>query len=154
MPKGGMGHTIQMYSINTQARKIQLKKELHNVQRENMNINDYPMKANKLADSLASLSTQIEDIDVVSVTLNGLGKEYCQFQISIGVHKTFPNLQELIVLLMNGKQTNETRPSSGKSNELALDSDASRGRGRGRGGRSSGRFDKMSKMSRIMEVDV
>ena len=56
-----------------QAQKMQLKKELHNVQREAMNINDYSMKVKKLAFSLASIGTPMEDDDLVYVTLNGIG---------------------------------------------------------------------------------
>ena len=54
-----------------------------------MNINDYSMKVKKLVDSLASIGALIEDDDLVFVTLNGLGREYCQFWTSIGVQLHF-----------------------------------------------------------------
>ena len=49
------------------------------MQRENLNINDYSMKVKKLASSLPYVSALVEDDDLVSLTLNGLNREYCQF---------------------------------------------------------------------------
>ena len=46
-PKEAWDTLSKMYSINTQARKMQLKQELHNVQRESMSINDYHMYVKK-----------------------------------------------------------------------------------------------------------
>jgi len=45
---------VKMYSTNTQARKMQLKQELHNFQKNKMNINDYSTKVKNLADVLAA----------------------------------------------------------------------------------------------------
>ena len=41
-----------------------------------MNINDYCMKVKKLEDLLASIGAPVEDDDLMSITLNGLGGEY------------------------------------------------------------------------------
>ena len=84
MPKDAWDTLSKLYSRNMQASK-------NNVQRENTNINDYSMIVKKLADSLASIGAPIKDDDLVFVTLNGIGKEYYQSQIFIGVHETFPN---------------------------------------------------------------
>jgi hypothetical protein len=65
-----------MYSTNTQARKMQLKQELHNLQKNKMNINDYFTKVKNLADALAFIGAPVDDEDLVAVTLNGLGKDY------------------------------------------------------------------------------
>ena len=64
---------------------MQLKPELHNVKRENLNNNDYSMEIKKLANSLAAVVVLVEDIDLVSMTLNNPSKEYHQFVTSIGV---------------------------------------------------------------------
>ena len=80
--------------------------ELHNVQRKNLNINEYSLKVKGLADSLASIGAPVDDEDLVSVTLNGLGKDYAQFRTSIGVRETFPDFQELIALLLSEEQRN------------------------------------------------
>ena len=52
-----------------------------------MNINDYSMKVKKLGDFLISIGALIENDDLVSMTWNGQGNEYHQFQISIGVSR-------------------------------------------------------------------
>ena len=119
---------------------MQLKQELHNVQREIMSINDYHMKVKKIADALASIGSPVEDDDLVSVTLNGLGKDYAQFRTSISVREKFPDFEELIALLISEEQRNGGASSSGgTSKETVFYSNARRGRGRGRGGRSRGR---------------
>jgi len=48
-----------------------------------MNISDYSTKVKNLANAFASIGAPIDDEDLVAVTLNGLGKDYSQFRISI-----------------------------------------------------------------------
>ncbi len=55
---------------------MQLKQELHNLQKNKMNIIDYSTKVKNLADVLASIGTPINDEDLMVVTLNGLRKDY------------------------------------------------------------------------------
>jgi hypothetical protein len=55
---------------------MQLKQELHNLQKNKMNINDYSTKVKNLADVLAFIGAPVDDKDLVAVTLNGLGKDY------------------------------------------------------------------------------
>jgi hypothetical protein len=74
-----------MYNTNTQARKMQFKQKLHNLQRNKMNINDYFTKVKNLADALASIGAPVDDEDLMVVTLNGLGKYYSQFRTLIAV---------------------------------------------------------------------
>jgi hypothetical protein len=81
-----------MYNTNTQARKMQFKQELHNLQKNKMNISDYSTKVKNLVDVLASIRAPVDDEDLVAMTLNGLGKNYSQICTSIVVRKTFPNL--------------------------------------------------------------
>jgi hypothetical protein len=50
-----------------------------------MNIIDYSTKVKNLADALSSIGAPIDDEDLVAMTLNGLGKDYSQFCISIAV---------------------------------------------------------------------
>ena len=44
MQKDAWDTLSKLYSTNPQAQKMQLKQKVHNVQRENVNINDYSMK--------------------------------------------------------------------------------------------------------------
>ncbi len=66
-----------------------------------MNISDYSTKVKNLADALASIGAPIDDEDLVAMTLNGLGKDYSQFRISITIWETFPDFQDLITLLIS-----------------------------------------------------
>jgi hypothetical protein len=50
-----------------------------------MNISDYSTKVKNLADALSSIGAPVDDEDLVAVTLNGLGKNYSQFRISIAI---------------------------------------------------------------------
>jgi len=50
-----------------------------------MNINDYSTKVKNLTNVLASITAPVHDEDLVTVTLNGLGKDYNQFCTSIAV---------------------------------------------------------------------
>jgi hypothetical protein len=54
-----------------------------------MNISDYFTKVKNLVNALTSIGTPIDDEDLVVVTLNGLGKNYSQFCISIKFVKYF-----------------------------------------------------------------
>ncbi len=70
---------------------MQLKQELHNLQKNNLNISDYSTKVKNLADVFECIGALVDDEDLVVVTLNGLGKYYSQFRTSIAVRETFPN---------------------------------------------------------------
>jgi Holliday junction resolvase RusA-like endonuclease len=50
-----------------------------------MNINDFSIKVKNLVDALTSIGIPVDDEDLVAVTLNGFGKCYSQFRISITV---------------------------------------------------------------------
>jgi hypothetical protein len=75
-PKQAWDTLVKMYNTNTQTRKMQLKQELHNIQKNKMNINDYSTKVKNLVDALAFIGAPVNDEDLMAVTLNGLGKDY------------------------------------------------------------------------------
>jgi len=110
---------------------MQFKQELHNLQKNKMNINDYSTKVKNLVDVLASIGAPIDDENVMAVTLNGLGKDYSQFRTSIVVRETFPNFQNLITLLISEEMRVVDTSSNGESQESAFYSNSNRGRGRG-----------------------
>ncbi len=78
-----------------------LKQELHNLQKNKMNINDYFTKVKNLTNVLASIGAHVDDEDLMVVTLNGLRKFYNQFCISIIIRGTFFDFQELITILIS-----------------------------------------------------
>jgi hypothetical protein len=130
-PKQAWGTLVKMYSTSTQARKMQLKQELHNLQKNKMNINDYSIKVKNLADAFASIGAPIDDEDLMAVTLNGLGKDYSQFRTSIAVRETFPDFQDLITLLISEEMRVVGTSSNGGSQENDFYSNFIRDRGRG-----------------------
>jgi len=75
-PKQAWDTLVKMYSTNTQACKMQLKQELHNLQKNKMNISDYFTEVKNLVDAITSIGTHVDDEDLVAITLNGLGKNY------------------------------------------------------------------------------
>jgi hypothetical protein len=110
---------------------MQFKQELHNLQKNKMNINDYSTKVKNLADALASIGAPVDDENLVAVTLNGLGKDYNQFRTLIAVQETFPNFQDLITLLISEEMRIVSTSSNGGSQESVFYSNTNRGRGRG-----------------------
>jgi hypothetical protein len=96
-----------------------------------MNITDYSIKVKTLTNALASIGAPVDDEDLVTVTLNGLGKYYSQFRISIAVRETFPNFQHLITLLISEEMKVVSTSSNGGSQESVFYSNSNRGRGRG-----------------------
>jgi hypothetical protein len=130
-PKQAWDTLVKMYNTNTQARKMQLKQELHNLQKNKMNISDYFTKVKNLVDALTFIGAPVDDEDLVAVTSNGLGKNYSQFRTSLIVRKTFPNFQDLIILLISEEMRVVGTSSNGGSQESAFYSKSNRGRGRG-----------------------
>ena len=102
------------------------------MQRNKLNINEYSMKVKGLANSLGSIGALFDDEDLVSMTLNCVGREYTQFQTSIRVCKTFPHFQELVALLLSEEQRNGGS-TIGSSQESAFYPNQYKGKGLGRG---------------------
>jgi len=96
-----------------------------------MNISDYSTKVKNLVDVLTSIEAPIDDEDLVAVTLNGLGKDYSQFCISITVQETFFDFQDLITLLISEEMGVFGTSSNGGSQESAFYSNFNKGRSRG-----------------------
>jgi hypothetical protein len=130
-PKQAWDTLVKMYSTNTQAHKMQFKQKSHNLQKNKMNISDYSTKVKNLANVLASIGAPVDDEDLVAVTLNGLGKDYNHFRISIVVRKTFPNFQDLITLFISEEMIIVGTSSNEGSQKSAFYSNSNRGRGRG-----------------------
>jgi hypothetical protein len=109
-----------------------------------MSINEFSLKIKGIVESLASINVFMDDDDLVSVCLNGLGKEYKPFKTSITVRENVPNFRGLVSMLIVEKKTlNEDYYTQNKNNleQQAFYSNTGRGRGRGHGqGQGGGRF--------------
>jgi len=95
-------------------------------------------------ESLASINVSMDDDNLVSVCLNGLGKEYKPFKTSITIKENVPNFGDLVSMLIIEEKTlgeDSSTQSKNTSEEQAFYSNSSRGRGRGRGrGQGGGQF--------------
>ena len=78
------------------------------------------------------IGAPIDDDNLVSVTLNNLGREYAQFWTSIRVPETFSNFPKLIALLLS-KEQRKGDLATRNSQESAFYPNQDKGRGRGRG---------------------
>jgi hypothetical protein len=117
------------------------------MEKKNMSINEYSLKIKGIVESLASINVSMDDDDdddLVSVCLNGLGKEYKPFKTSIIVKENVPNFRDLVLMLIIEEKTlNEDCSTQNKNNveQQAFYSNIGRGRGRGCGqGQSGGHF--------------
>ena len=72
-PKDAWDTLVKLYETNTKARKIQLKNDLHTVEKKNMSINEFALKIKSICESLASINVQVDYDDKVEVCLRGLG---------------------------------------------------------------------------------
>jgi len=124
---------VQMFQTNTKARKLQLKQELHTVEKKNMSINEYSLKIKGIVESLAFINVSMDDDDLVSICLNGLGKEYKPFKTSITVKENVPNFRDLVsMLIVEEKTLNEDYSTQNKNNVEQQTFYSNTGRGRGR----------------------
>jgi hypothetical protein len=109
-----------------------------------MSINEYSLKIKGIVQSLASINVSLDDDDLVSVCLNGLGKECKPFKTSIIVKENVPNFRDLVsMLIVEQKTLNEDCSTQNKNNveQQAFYSNTSRSIGKGRGqGQGGGRF--------------
>ncbi len=106
-----------MFQTNTKAKKLQLKQELHTVEKKNMSINEYSLKIKGIVESLASINVYMDDDDLVSVCLNELGKEYKPFKTSITIRENVPNFRDLVsMLIVEEKTLNEDYSTQNKNN--------------------------------------
>jgi soluble cytochrome b562 len=129
-PKQTWDTLVKMYNTNAQARKMQLKQKLHNLQKNKLNISDYSTKVKNLVDALTTIRALIDDEDLMAVTLNGLRKDYSQFRSSIAIRETFLDFQDLITLLINEEMRVVGTSSNGGSQESAFYSNYNRGKSR------------------------
>lgn len=116
-PAEAWQNLVQMFQTNTKARKLQLKQELHIVEKKNMCINEYSLKIKGDVESLASNNVSVDDDDLVNVFLNGLGKEYKPFKTSITFRENVPNFWDLVsMLIVEDKTLSEDSSTQNKNN--------------------------------------
>ncbi|MCO5576313.1 hypothetical protein L7F22_030122 [Adiantum nelumboides] len=121
----------RLCSINTKAKKIQLKNELNNMKKNNLSINDYVLKIKEVADALGFIGATPEDDDLVFAVLNGSNDErWKAFSTSVYVREKFLDFEDLICLMIIEKMRMQG-PNVGRGpheHAQACYTNASRGR--------------------------
>ena len=64
------------FSVQSEARVLQLRYELNTLRKESMSVEDYCIKMKTIADKLASAGSPITEKDLMLTILNGLGAGY------------------------------------------------------------------------------
>ena len=91
---------VRTFEINTKAKKLLLKSELNNIKRGYMSINDYSLNIKSTVEYLGSIKVTIDDDDLVSACLDGLGDQYKQFKTSITTRENILGSTDLILKLI------------------------------------------------------
>lgn len=79
---------------------LQLKSQLQNFKKGGQPIIEYFKKLNHLSDSLAAVSSPVDDEDMILHTLNGLLQDYAAFKTSIRTRSAPITIEELHALLL------------------------------------------------------
>ncbi|KAI3875525.1 hypothetical protein MKX03_027722 [Papaver bracteatum] len=89
-----------IFSSNNVARTLQLRIQLHHMQKGNSTITDYLSKIKNISNSLAAAAQPVSDVDLVLNALISLGLEYDGFTIAITSRPSLPTFTELYALLL------------------------------------------------------
>jgi hypothetical protein len=71
------------FAASSRAQIMQIRMQLANIQKKDMSIAEYFRKVKSLADTLAVIGKRLEDDEVISYLLGGLGSEYESLVISL-----------------------------------------------------------------------
>ena len=71
-PKEAWENLKKFFVANTTTRKLRLHRELNNVQQRDMSITIYILKIKELCDSLNSININLDDDEMVQISLDGL----------------------------------------------------------------------------------
>ncbi|KAH7431129.1 hypothetical protein KP509_08G031100 [Ceratopteris richardii] len=96
-PKEAWDIIHKIYGTSTEAEKIHLKQNLHSVWR-----------GNRIITNIFHNCT-VDDDDMVSVMLNGLGPQYKSLDTSISVRGTMPDFDDLVALCMTEENSQRGR---------------------------------------------
>ena len=135
-----------LYTSSTKARKIQLKNELHNMNKNAlMSVNDYVLKLKDLIDALASIGSLVENHDKVAFSLNGLREDdkWKSFITSVYVRDSMPEFDLLVVVMVTEEMNLQGSTSSSNQSQVFYAGNRGRGRynrNRGRGRSFSSQF--------------
>ena len=79
-PKAAWENLRKIFAASTIARKLQLREEFNNLRQRDLSVADYTSKIKDICDSLASIDVNIEDNEMVQVSLGGLASKFGAFR--------------------------------------------------------------------------
>ncbi|XP_026419917.1 prolyl 4-hydroxylase 1-like [Papaver somniferum] len=95
--------------------RLQLKANLSTIQRGNSSISGYVTKIKEIADAIESSHEPVSDLELVSITLRGLGDGWIDIYSKIR-HRSTPTFSQLhALLLQSNSSSNIQNPSSSLS---------------------------------------
>lgn len=90
---------------------IQLTTQLQSTRKGNQSITEYAQKIKHISDTLAAISSPVDEEDLIIHTLNGLPQEFGPFKTSICTRSSSISLEEFQALLLceelNLEQSND-----------------------------------------------
>ena len=75
-PKEAWGNLKKIFAANTATRKLQLWKEVNNIQQKDMSITSYTLKIKEVCDALRSINVIIDDDEMVQICLGSLAPQF------------------------------------------------------------------------------
>lgn len=110
----------ELYEVDNANRKLYLKSKLFSIKmEENENMSSFISRIKDLQQKLADIKEEIQDPDLVAVTLNGLLDEYQMFVTGLAAREKAPKFDELAGILIQEEERrgfNQKSPNS----DLAL----------------------------------
>ena len=97
-PREAWDNLIKDFAVNTKARRMQLKNELHTIEKRWMTVNDYALTIKIICEMIASIDVAVDDQDRAEVCLNGLGPQYKSFKMSILTRENAPTMSQCLSL--------------------------------------------------------
>ena len=127
-PKEAWENLRKIFTANTTARSLQLRKELNNIQQRDMSITSYTLKIKELCDSLGSISVNVDDDDMVQICLGGLAPRFGAMRTAVLARQKSPSFEIQSMLLVEENRM-RTRSNASEGHMLYTHSNGGRGCG-------------------------
>ncbi|KAJ0983603.1 hypothetical protein J5N97_011858 [Dioscorea zingiberensis] len=131
----------KMFSSRSRARIMQIRLQLSNLQKRYMTATDYFHQVKILVATLSAIGKPLQDEEVISYMLAGLGSEYDPLVTSITTRTEPISINDLYAHLLSFEMRlehhNSTFQMNSSANTASRGRGTSRGRSRGRGGRGA-----------------
>ena len=128
-PKEAWENLRKIFTANTTARSLQLRKELNNIQQRDMPITTYTLKIKELRDSLGSISVNVDDDEMMQICLGGLAPRFGAMRTAVLARQKSPSFFEIQSMLLVEENRMRTRSNASEGHMLYTHSNGGRGCG-------------------------